>query len=194
MHNKFISYINSQLSIQLSDEEIQIINDVFIPKKIRKNQFLLQEGEVSKNATFIISGAFKQYTIDDSGKENILNLFIENSWVGDRESFINEIPSPFFIEATEVSEILVCKKEDFIAKLEKKEFMSNLVKLLFERNALRLLKRLHANKTMTAEQRITDFENNYPDFIQRFPQHIIASYLGMTKETLSRIRSNSIKK
>lgn len=194
MHEALITYIHTQLTRVLSDDEKAAIEKAFKPKKLRKHQYLLQEGEVCKLAGFIVKGAMKQYSVDETGKENILVLAIENWWVGDRESFSQGMPSAYFIDAFEETHLLVITKEDHEKYLRQQPFMADLLRILAERQSLQLLKRVHATKTLSAEQRLSDLEKNYPAFLQRFPQHIIASYLGMTKETLSRIRGNSTKK
>lgn len=194
MHEALITYINNKLSTKLSEEEQGLIATAFKPKKIRKHQFLLQEGDVCKSAGFIVKGAFKQYTVDKTGKENILGLYIENWWVGDRESFMIGTPSPYFIDAFEDVEMLVVNREDFITKLSRQPFITEMIKVLTEKQSFNLIKRVQAAHTLSAEERFEDFQNRFPEFIQRFPQHIIASYLGMTKETLSRIRAGSAKK
>lgn len=194
MHEKLVEYIEDRLAKKLTDEDIDLIRNAFAYKKLRKHQYLLQEGEVCKTAGFIMSGALKQYTVDESGKEDILGLYIENWWAGDRESFMNGTPSPYFIDAFEETEMLVVVKDSFFQKLGEQRFMTDLMRSLTEKQSLQLLKRVHTTKTMTAERRLADLEKTYPEFLQRFPQHIIASYLGMTKETLSRIRGNYQKK
>jgi len=194
MYDVLIRHINTHLDKKLSEEEIMIIKDTFKPKKLRKHQYFLQEGEICKVAGFIVKGALKQYVVDEAGKENILGLYVDNWWVGDRESFNENVPSPYYIDAFEESELLVVTKDDTLDKLEKQPFMTEFIRTLTEKQALKLLKRVHSTKTYTAEQRLAELEKNYPEFLQRFPQHIIASYLGMTKETLSRIRANSMKK
>ena len=194
MDDTLITYINSKLTTKLSDEESNLLASVFKPKKFRKHQYLLQEGEVCKFAGFIVKGAFKQYTIDKTGKENILGLYIENWWVGDRESFMIGTPSPYFIDAFEDVDMLMVNREDFINKLSNQPFINEMIKVLTEKQSYNLIKRVQAAHTLTAEERYEDFQMRFPEFIQRFPQHIIASYLGMTKETLSRIRAGSGKK
>ncbi len=194
MHEALITYIHAQLTRVLSDDEKAAIEKAFKPKKLRKHQYLLQEGEVCKLAGFIVKGAMKQYSVDETGKENILVLAIENWWIGDRESFSQGMPSAYFIDAFEETHLLVITKEDYEKHLSQQPFMADLLRILAERQSLQLLKRVHATKTLSAEQRLADLEKSYPAFLQRFPQHIIASYLGMTKETLSRIRGNSTKK
>lgn len=194
MHDTLITYINSKLATKLTDEESNLLVSAFKAKKYRKHQFLLQEGEVCKFAGFIVKGAFKQYTVDKTGKENILGLYIENWWVGDRESFMIGTPSPYFIDAFEDVEMLLVNREDFINKLSRQPFINEMIKVLTEKQSFNLMKRVQAAQTLTAEERYADFQKRFPEFIQRFPQHIIASYLGMTKETLSRIRAGSVKK
>lgn len=194
MTDPLITYINARLSTPLSADEARSVTAAFVPKRLRRHQFLLQEGDVCRFAGFIVKGALKQYTVDADGKENVLGLFIESWWAGDRESFANGTPSPFFIQAVEETEMLIISKDGYESALKGKRFMDELLRTLMERQAQQLLRRVHATKSMSAEQRLADLEQQYPAFFQRFPQHLIASYLGMTKETLSRIRSNSQKR
>lgn len=194
MHKIFIDYINSKIGTQLKAEEEALLVKYFVQKKLRKRQYLLQEGEVCRFAGFIVKGAFKQYTLDKTGKENILGLYIENWWVGDRESFMMGTPSPYFIDAFEDVDMLVVSREDFVNRLSRQPFINEMIKVLTEKQSYTLIKRVQAAQTLTAEERYADFQKRYPEFLQRFPQHIIASYLGMTKETLSRIRASTAKK
>lgn len=194
MIEKLIQHINSTIDSKLTESDVQLISEVFHLKKIRKHQYLIQSGDVCKTAAFVVKGALKKYSIDNTGKENILELYIENWWAGDKESFMIGTPTPYYIDAYEDTELLVITKEDFINKLSKRPFISALNNTLTERQSFQLMKRLHSSQTLTAEQKLEQLQNTYPEFFQRFPQHIIASYLGMTKETLSRIRSNALKK
>lgn len=191
---RLLQHINSKIDNKLTENDVSILSEVFQLKKLRKHQYLIQSGEVCKIAAFVVKGALKKYTIDDTGKENILELYIENWWAGDKESFMIGTPTPYYIDAYEETELFVISKEDFTNKLSKLPFISELNNVLTERQSFQLMKRLHSSQTLTAEQKIEQLQNTYPEFFQRFPQHIIASYLGMTKETLSRIRSNALKK
>lgn len=194
MIDKLVQYINGRIENKLTESDISLLSEVFHVKKLRKHQYLIQSGDVCKIAAFVVKGALKKYTIDNTGKENILELYIENWWAGDKESFMIGTPTPYYIDAYEDTEILVITKEDFTNKLSKLHFISELNSVLTERKSFQLMKRLHSSQTLTAEQKLEELQNSYPEFFQRFPQHIIASYLGMTKETLSRIRSNALKK
>lgn len=193
MYESLLKYLNQMLNHPLSEEEISLIKETFTLKKIRKHKLFLEEGDVCKMAGFIIKGSLKQYTVDETGKENILNLYIENWWVGDRESYMNNTPSPYFIEAFEDTEVLIVSQEVFLEKLQSQDFIQELSQKLSTNQAFKLLKRVHSSKTLSAEERLSELEQTYPEFLQRFPQHVIASYLGMTKETLSRIRNNFAK-
>lgn len=193
MHDRLINYINSYLVTKLTPGEEKIVQSTFKPKKVRKHQFILQEGDICKTAGFVVKGALRQYTVDETGRENILVLCVENWWAGDRESFMKETPTPYFIDALEDTDILILQRQDADA-IQKLPFMNKLGLVLAERQAVSLLKRIHAANTLTAEQRLAELEKSHPEFLQRFPQHIIASYLGMTKETLSRIKGNATRK
>ncbi|MCA6363256.1 MAG: Crp/Fnr family transcriptional regulator [Bacteroidetes bacterium] len=194
MIEKLVQHINARVENKLTESDINLLSEVFQLKKLRKHQYLIEGGEVCKIAAFVVKGALKKYSIDNTGKENILELYIENWWAGDKESFLIGTPTPYYIDAYEDTELLVITKENFTNKLGKLNFISQLNSVLTERKSFQLMKRLHSSQTLTAEQKLEELQNSYPEFLQRFPQHIIASYLGMTKETLSRIRSNSLKK
>lgn len=194
MIERLVEHINSKIENKLTESEINLLSNVFHLKKIRKHQFLMQSGEVCKIAAFVVKGALKKYTIDNAGKENILELYIENWWAGDKESFMIGTPTSYYIDAYENSELLVISKEDYINKLSNQHFIAKLNAVLTEKQSFQLMKRLHSSQTLSAEQKLEQLQVNYPEFFERFPQHIIASYLGMTKETFSRIRNNALKK
>ncbi|WP_028666270.1 Crp/Fnr family transcriptional regulator [Runella zeae] len=194
MIDKLVQHINDRIDNKLTESDISLLSEVFHLKKLRKHQYLIQSGDVCKIAAFVVKGALKKYTVDETGKENILELFIENWWAGDKESFMIGTPTPYYIDAYEDTELLIINKSDFIEKIGKLSFISELNYILTERQSFQLMKRLHSSQTLTAEQKLEQLQNTYPEFFQRFPQHIIASYLGMTKETLSRIRANALKK
>jgi len=194
MYQKLVDYINRHLVNELSEKDIELIKECFELKKIRKHQFFLQEGEICSKVGFILNGAMKKYTLDDSGKENIIELYIENWWPGDRESIFNNTPTPYFISATEATEMLVLSKHNMDKYLNQLSFMNELGRALLEKHAYQLMRRVHASNTFSAEQKIVALQQNYPVFLERFPQHIVASYLGMTKETFSRTRKKNMQK
>ena len=193
MHEPLIKYINSFATTPLTSNEAELIKNTFEYKKIRKRQYLLQEGAVCKYAAFIVKGAMRQYSVDDKGLEHIVRLSIENWWAVDRESYVMLTPSPYNIDAWEDTDALLATRADLLNLSNKVPALRETTRKLDERHAFASQKRLNAAISMTAEQRYSDLEKNYPEFLQRFPQHVIASYLGITKETLSRIRNQASK-
>lgn len=136
----------------------------------------------------------RQYSVDSKGAEHMVRLCIENWWAGDRESFTNQTPSRYFIDAWEETETLVASKADVVNRLNAITAMAEVATVLSQNNSFALLNRVNASISLSAEQRYDDLQKTYPELLQRFPQHLIASYLGITKETLSRVRKQAVKK
>ncbi len=193
MHDKLIDYINQLAVAPLSDQEVETIKRIFEPRKLRKRQYFLQKAEVCKYYGFVVRGAMRQYSVDEKGNEHIVRLSLENWWTGDRESFTMLTPSAFYIDAWEETDLLTITHADLTILNGNQAFLEMRSKL-DEKHAFALQKRVNANISLTAEQHYEALAAWYPEFLQRFPQHIIASYLGITKETLSRIRNNAAKK
>lgn len=195
MVTPLIHYIQDRSSTPLSEADVSLIQEAFIPKKLRKRQFLLQEGEVCKYIAFIVKGATRQYTVDEKGHEHVLNLCIENWWTADRESFHKETPSIYNIDAWEETELLLLPKaHDYYERVNAIPAFKEMRIKLDDNQHIAAQNRLNASINYMAEYRYEELSRRYPEFLQRFPQHIIASYLGITKETLSRIRHQSVKK
>ena len=193
MHEKLIDYINQYSNLPLTTEEKTLIVSTFQPKKLRKKQYFLQEGDVSKYVGFIVKGAMRQYSVDEKGTEHIVHLFIENYWANDRESSIMLTPSKYNIDAWEDTELLITTRADMMDLMEKIPALVQMTRVMDERNAIANQRRLSSTISNTAEKRYEEFAAHHPQFIQRFPQHLIASFLGITKETLSRIRKQAAK-
>ena len=193
MHKNLFDYINRHATSPLTTEEEAIIVAAFQPKKLRKKQYFLQEGNVCKYAGFIVKGAMRQYSVDDKGVEHIVQLYIEDWWAADRESAIMLTPSKYNIEAWEDTELLIITRADMMELMEKIPAIGQMTRVMDERSYIASQRRLNSSISNTAENRYKEFADNYPQFIQRFPQHHIASYLGITKETLSRIRKQALK-
>jgi len=194
VYDSLIKYIKSYISTPLTDGQSALIKDTFIPKKVRKKQYFLQEGGVCKYAAFIVKGAMRQYSVDDKGAEHIVNLYIENWWACDRESFIMLTPSIYNIDAWEDTDVLLMTKADYVKLSKPIPALIEMSRNLDDRNHIATQKRLNASISLSAEKRYEDFVSYYPEFLERFPQHIIASYLGITKVTLSRVRKSAMKK
>jgi len=193
MHDSLIKYFNSYTTTPLNEGEIELIESVFQSKKFRKRQYFLQEGDVCRYTAFIVKGAMRQYTVDDRGEEHIVRLTIENWWATDRESLMKQTPSIYFIDAWEDTEALLVTKAAFFDLIDHIPTLSEWMRNIDVNFAIASQRRLNAAISLSAEERYHDLEKNYPEFLQRFPQHIIASYLGIKRESLSRIRSRNVK-
>ena len=191
MHQQLINYINSHSTLPLTSTEEALAKAAFKPKKLKKKEYFLQEGEVCKYSAFIVKGAMRQYSIDEKGIEHVIYLYIENYWASDRESMIMLTPSVFNIDAWEDTEILVITRAEMADLMSKIPAIVEMIRLMDERNAIANQRRLNSTIRSTAERRYEEFARDYPQFIQRFPQYLIASFLGITQESLSRIRKNS---
>ncbi|MEO6732245.1 MAG: Crp/Fnr family transcriptional regulator [Ferruginibacter sp.] len=193
MHKTLLDYINQHTTLPLTREEEALVETTFQPKKVRKKQYFLQEGDVCKYVGFIVKGAMRQYSVDEKGVEHIVHLFIENWWASDRESALMLTPSKYNIDAWEDTELLIATIADMVDMMEKIPSFGQMTRLMDNRNAIASQRRLNSTISNTAEKRYEEFVDSHPQFIQRFPQHFIASFLGITKETLSRVRKQAMK-
>lgn len=178
--------------IPLNKEEKSTIDEIFAERRIKRKQFILQEGDVCKYNTFIVEGCFRIYSIDDKGKEHNLQFAVENWWVGDIGSFHSEKPSKLYIEAIENAIVLQCKKEDQIKLYIKHPKFDRIFRVLAENAIVSMQTRILQNISSTAEERYLDFVERYPYFFNRISNVQIASYLGVTPEFLSAIRKRIV--
>lgn len=185
---KLFDYINNHSAQGISEHDFELVKKYFILKRLRKKQYFLQEGEVCKYFGFILSGAMRQYTLDEKGSEHILQLAVEDWWVGDRESWTLSQPSMYNIDAWEDTELLLMSHANLLELVQRFPAFSDTKKMMDDRNNIASQRRITSTISSTAEKRYTTFLDCYPDLAARFPQQQIASYLGMTKDTLSRIK------
>jgi CRP-like cAMP-binding protein len=186
-------YIQEVSGKLLSEDDKLLLMTHFKAKKLRKRQYFLQEGDVCKYIGFIVKGSARTFTVDEKGHEHILKLALENWWLADFESFYLLTPSRFNIEALEDMEVLQSTNaqiEEFLKPIPAFSAMSNAIS---QNNTIASQKRMQAAMNYTAEERYEELVSNYPQFLQRFPQNMIASYLGLSPETLSRLKKNSFK-
>lgn len=188
MHEVFFDYLKHFATAPFSAQDRALIKGALIPSKLRKRQYFLQEGDRCKQFAFIVKGAMKQYTVDDKGIEHVVRLGVEGWWMGDRESWVMRSPSLYNIDAWEDTQMLLINRADTLELIKQVPAFCEMVRQLDERNNIANQRRLTSSISAVAEKRYTDFIVCYPDLLERFPQHIIASYLGITKDTLSRVK------
>lgn len=180
--------------IPLETREKDELSKFIIERNIRRRQFILQENDVCHHFTFIVSGLFKMYTFDKSGKEHNLQFAAENEWICDIGSFHSKKPSMVYIEAMEPSVIMQIEKSDLMYLFANFPKFDRIFRVIIENKFIKLEHRLLQSISSTAEEHYCFFLGQYPDLSNRLPNTQIASYLGITPEFLSKIRNNLSKK
>ena len=188
--------IESYLSeiLEIPKEAVTQCSNFYESRKVLKNQFLLQAGEVCNGTYFVEKGLLRMFSIDKNGKEHIIQFAPEKWLISDRSSLYFNEKSKYYIEAVEESEILVLKK-DFFANINL-EFPNTVENndLLLQKHIRNLQNRVNSLLSDTAEERYMSFIKMYPDILLRVPQWMVASYLGITPESLSRVRKELARK
>ncbi len=185
---------NVSKSASFSAAELGRMNSLLQVKQYPKKTYLLQEGEICQFEAYVNKGCVRTYYIDENGFEVTLMFAIEDWWIGDIASFYNQTPSTLFIETLEETELLVFNpvtKEMLLREIPKFE---RVFRLMVQRRLAATQERLIHSISRTAQEKYLDFLKRYPEIPQRVPQHYIASYLGISPEFISKIRTRLSKK
>lgn len=183
---------NIKDTIQISKEELEYAKSLFIEKNLKKKRFLFQAGETCSYTIFVEKGLLRSFSLDKKGNEHILQFSMEGWWTADLYSFFSGEPSNYNIEALEDSELLLLTNETWELLLKKIPAFERYFRILIQNNLINTQRRLIGAISSTAEERYLKLLRDFPDIVPRVPQHMIASYLGITRETLSRIRSQIV--
>jgi CRP-like cAMP-binding protein len=186
MYELFFRQFNEKVS--LTPEEEAMIKTYLMPKKLRKKQYLLQEGDVCRSIGFISKGALKAYTVDDSGNEHIIQFGLEGWIISDLYSFLTGEPATYNIDAIEDAELVLINRSAHDELLQKLPKYETFTRLNITGAYIAMQKRLTSIISSPLDERYANFTALYPDIVQRVPQHMIAAYMGLKPETLSRIR------
>jgi CRP-like cAMP-binding protein len=194
-NNKIFDPINKYVAkrISISKKEEAYFNSLLKYKKVKKKDFLLRAGEVCDFEIFIIKGCVRVYYIDANGIEVDLYFAIEDWWVGDLASFYQQKPSQLYIQTIEESELLIISYKNKEKLFEKVPAFERLFRLMLQRANETLINRLISNLSKPAEERYKEFTQKYPTISQRVPQQLIAAYLGISPEFLSKLRKRIVK-
>lgn len=192
MANQFADYLKKRLAI--TQEQAEEATNCLSIKHFKKGQILLSPGDLKSEIYFVNSGLLRYYSIDEKGKEHIIQFAPEDWMLSDRDTSIFNVASEFYIEAIENTEAVIVKPDFFISiqSIVPKILELNIMML---NNSIRFMqKRLVMLMAATAEERYLHFIKLYPNLTLRVPQWMIASYLGVTPESLSRVRKDLAKK
>lgn len=192
IHFRFTSFLTS--NADFDDQFIAGLMDQCSYRDVMKGSFLLQQGEACKHSFFVEKGLLRQFSIDKTGKEHTIQFAPENWLVSDRDSAYFHQPSRYFIQAVEESRILFIEEELFLDLSKKDERFQKFSNRLLHNHIRHLQKRINMLLGASAEERYLDFISTYPDLLLRVPQVMVASYLGIAPESLSRVRKKMAEK
>jgi CRP-like cAMP-binding protein len=173
--------------ISLTDTESAYIASHFTPRKLKRHQFVVQEGLQVEHDFFVVDGCLKSYSTDANGKQHIIQFGMPNWWITDYQAYYNQQKATINIDCIEDTELLCLSysdREKLCAEIHKVE---HFFRKKTNRRNVALEQRILALLSSNAKERYDKLLEQYPELFQKVPKHIIASYLGVTRETLSRL-------
>ena len=186
MYDRYFQHFNERVPVTAHEQEF--IQNYLTIKKLRKRQYLLQEGDVCKVVAFIQQGAMRLYRVGDDGSEHIVVFALDGHFLTDLYSFFTNEPSAYNIDAIEDSELVLISRA---ASEELRKLSPKYQEFILQETSdayIQLERRITSTISLGLEERYKELINNFHDIIHRVPQHMIASYMGLTPETLSRVR------
>jgi CRP-like cAMP-binding protein len=190
--NPILEYVSRYLV--LTKEEESFFLSILRPRKYLKRQFVLQAGDECKFETYVVKGCLRSYFIDPAGSTHIVQFAVEDWWISDLGSFMTGEPATYNIDALEDTDVLQIERNQFNELFDRYPKFDRMYRLMLMKAYVAHQKRIVDNLCMPAKDRYLNFIKKYRNIEQRVPQHEIASYLGITPEFLSQIRSKMIRK
>ncbi|MTG97650.1 Crp/Fnr family transcriptional regulator [Myroides albus] len=182
---KFIPFI--------SQSEVEQIYTYFTELNLKKKEIVQHEEELCRSMLFVCKGCLHSYYIKDNGSLQTLDFAIESWWICDYMAFENSSLSDLTIQAVETSIVLSLSRESLDALLQHHPVMEQYFRRIFQRSYAAAQKRVQFLYQYSREELYFHFASHYPEFVQRVPQYLLASYLGFTPEYLSEIKKNSLR-
>jgi len=183
--------IHFRKSITLTDSEVKIVGGCFTIVELKKKEILLFVGDRSSHMRFISDGCLRSYYTDEEAKEHIIQFGIEDWWINDLYSYLTSTPAKQFIQAIEHSTVLQIHKDKLNELYNSVPAIERFFRFKFEKAYVSLQERTIDSMSKTAEERYTEFRSTHRNIEQRVPQYMVAAYLGITPEFLSKLRKNT---
>lgn len=172
----------------MTDDQFDQLSKLFFPKSCEKKVFLTEEGKLNRYIYFIEQGSCYSFIVDQKGEKHAIQFALEGYWISDLYSFFSGRPAIYTIETLEPTNVLVLNKENFQKACDICPLFDRFFRILVQNAYVSLQYRLAKTNSEEAEHRYLEFSRLHPDFIQRIPQYLVASYLGIKPQSLSRIR------
>lgn len=186
MYTDLIHHIQSY--IKLEEDQIKTVSKYFKRVHLKNKEYLLEEGQVCKSYFFVEKGCARMFFYTDKGAEQITQFALENWWITDYFSFADQKPSAYSIQAIEKSEILAIDHLSFEKLLKEVPILERYFRIIMQRAVAASQLRIKLLYDLSKEELYLHFSSNFPEFIQRIPQYMLASFLGLTPEYLSEVR------
>lgn len=190
MKDTLIAHINK--FVKLDEQETQLVFDKVSAVSVKKKQFILKPDELCRANYFVSKGCMRLYFITRNGQEQITQFGIENWWITDFSSLETGKPSIYYIQAIEDSELISISKKDYEELLLKVPRMERYFRIILQKAHTAAMRRFEYIRDQTDQERYHHFINQFPGFVQRIPQYMLASYLGFTPQFLSKIRGKKV--
>jgi len=186
MHHQLAQYIRNEIPV--TEQELETILDFFKPLSIDKNQVILSEGEYNDRFLFVCKGCLRIYFVQEDGQEATRYLAFENHFASALVSLISQEPSLEYIQALEPTQLLYIQREDFLALLHQVQYWERFYRQYLEKAYVTNTNRLMSFITQDAGERYGHLLQQHPKIVDRLTNRVIASYLNISQETLSRIK------
>jgi CRP-like cAMP-binding protein len=180
--------------ISLTPEEQANFLSKTIVENFKAKTILLNAGEICRHSYFVNSGVLRSFNINDTIVEHVLSFACSGWWISDMYSLLSQKPSSLFIQVIEDAEIVLLSKENQEILFQEIPKLERFFRILTENSLVAYQERLMDNLSLTAEERFEKFCNKHHDLIQKVPQKQIASYLGVTPEFFSKMKSKMLRK
>ena len=177
-----------QARASFTEGELAFIETMFVHARLGEHEFLQRAGDVAKYAAFVANGCLRRYVVDVQGKEHIIQFAPETWWLADATSLANGTPSQYFIDAIEDTDLLLIDPQSHEMIIEKVPGYADAFRRGLQKHAASRDERIVSSLSASAQERYMAFLNTYPSIATRVPQRMLASYLGVSPETISRIR------
>jgi len=187
MYTNLLDHIRKYVA--LSETEAEVLLSFLRYRELKKKDWVLQEGQVCAYNFFILRGCLRLYVITEKGTEQIIQFGIDHWWISDYNSYDRQVPSGAAIQAVEPTEVAMIDRRDQAALFAQLPQLEAYFRIIFQRAYAASLMRIQFMTCLSGEERYLQFSRNFPEFVQRVPQYMLASYLGFTPEFLSKMRA-----